>query len=70
MNHLTGAANTAYSVHMGDALKLPATWTSPSKYSYKLRGWYDVSNSRYYAAGAEMEVTGNAVLYADWVAST
>ena len=70
MSHLTGAPNTAYSVHVGDTLKLPATWTSPSKYSYKLRGWYDVSNSRYYAAGAEMSVTGNAVLYADWVAQT
>jgi fibro-slime domain-containing protein len=49
---------------------LPEEWTSPSKYSYKLRGWYDVTNAKYYPAGAEMEVTGNAVLYADWVAAT
>jgi len=67
---LTGSPNTAYTVQGGSVLKLPAEWTSPSKYSYKLQGWYDITNSRYYPAGAEMEVTGNAVLYADWVAAT
>ncbi len=70
LGHLTGSPNTAYTVQGGSSIKLPAEWTSPSKYSYKLRGWYDVTNSRYYPAGGEMEVTGNAVLYADWVAST
>ena len=70
MGHLTGSPNTAYSALEGSTIRLPETWTSPSKYSYKLRGWYDVTNSRYYPAGAEMEVTGDAVLYADWVAST
>jgi len=70
LGHLTGSPNTAYTVQGGSTLRLPSEWTSPSKYSYKLRGWYDVSNSRYYPAGAEMEVTGNAVLYADWVAAT
>ncbi len=70
LGHLTGSPNTAYTVQGGSVLKLPSEWTSPSKYSYKLRGWYDVTNSRYYPAGAEMEVTGNGVLYADWAAST
>lgn len=70
LRNLTGAPNTAYATQTGAILKLPEEWTSPSKYSYKLRGWYDVTNSRYYPAGAEMEVTGNAVLYADWVAAT
>ena len=70
LGHLTGSPNTAYTVQDGSLLKLPTEWTSPGKYSYKLRGWYDVSNNRYYKAGGEMEVTGNAVLYADWVAST
>lgn len=70
LGHLTGSPNTAYTVQGGSSIKLPESWTSPSKYSYKLRGWYDVTNHRYYAAGAEMEVTGNAVLYADWVASS
>ncbi len=70
LGHLTGSPNTAYTVQGGSSIKLPTEWTSPSKYSYKLRGWYDVTNSRYYLAGAEMEVTGNTVLYADWVANT
>ncbi len=70
LGHLTGSPDTGYSVTLGSKLKLPTEWTSPSKYSYKLRGWYDVTNSKYYAPGAEMTVTGNAVLYADWVAST
>ena len=70
LGHLTGSPNTAYSTQTGAILQLPEEWTSPSKYSYKLRGWYDVTNAKYYPAGAEMEVTGNAVLYADWVAAT
>ena len=70
LGHLTDSPNTAYTVQGGSTLKLPTEWTSPSKYSYKLRGWYDVTNSRYYPAGGEMVVNGNAVLYADWVAST
>ena len=70
LGHLTGSPNTAYTAQDGSTIKLPDEWTSPSKYSYKLRGWYDVTNACYYPAGAEMEVTGNAVLYADWVAAT
>jgi len=70
LGYLTGSPNTAYTAQVGSVIKLPDSWTSPSKYSYKLRGWYDVTDSRYYPAGGEMEVTGNAVLYADWVAST
>ena len=70
MGSLTGSPNTAYTVQAGDMMELPTEWTSPSRYSYKLRGWYDVTNSRYYEPGEEMEVTGDAVLYADWVAAT
>lgn len=70
MGHLTGSPNTGYAVALGSTMELPREWTSPSKYSYKLRGWYDVTNARYYPPGAQMEVTENAVLYADWVAST
>ena len=70
LGHLTGSPNTAYATQTGAVLQLPSEWSSPSKYAYKLRGWYDVTNSRYYPAGAQMEVTGNAVLYADWVAAT
>ena len=70
MGHLKASENTPYTVQEGSTLKLPETWPSPDKYSYKLRGWYDITNSKYYAPGAEMEVTGNAVLYADWVAAS
>jgi fibro-slime domain-containing protein len=70
LGHLTDSPNTAYTAEGGSTILLPSAWTSPSKYSYTLRGWYDVTNSRYYAAGGEMVVTGNAVLYADWVATT
>ena len=70
LGHLTGSPDTKYVVSTGDTMQLPTEWTSPSKYSYKLRGWYDITNARYYLPGEEMTVTGNAVLYADWVAST
>ena len=70
LGHLTGSPDTGYSVSVGSVMKLPTEWTSPAKYSYRLRGWYDVTNAKYYAPGAEMTVTGNAVLYADWIAST
>jgi len=70
LGHLTGSPDTGYTVTAGSYMTLPTEWTSPSKYSYKLRGWYDVTNARYYAPGEQMLVTGNAVLYADWVAAT
>ena len=70
MGHLTGSPNKANTVQNGSTVRLPLEWTSPEKYSYKLRGWYDVSNARYYPAGGQMTITGNAVLYADWVAAT
>ena len=70
LSFLTGSPNTAYTTQVGSTIQLPDTWTSPSKYSYKLQGWYDITNNQYYPAGGEMEVTGNAVLYADWVASS
>ena len=67
LKHLSGSPNTAYTVEGGSLLKLPTEWTSPTKLAYRLRGWYNVSTSTYYPAGGEMEVSGNAVLYADWV---
>lgn len=70
LGHLTGSPDVKYTYSVGEIMQLPKEWTSPSKYSYKLRGWYDVTNARYYSPGADMVVTGNAVLYADWVAST
>ena len=57
-------------IREGQTITLPTTWQSPAKYSYVLRGWYDVTNSRYYAPGAQVTVTGNMVFYADWAAAS
>ncbi len=67
---LLDSPNTAYSLAGGTTFTLPEQWQSPSRYSYTLRGWYDVTNSRYYAPGAEVTVTENMVFYADWAASS
>ena len=67
---LGDSPNTAYTMAAGTVFTLPEQWQSPSKYNYTLRGWYDVTNSRYYAPGAEVTVTENMVFYADWVASS
>lgn len=50
-------------------ITLPTTWTSPSKYNYKLNGWYDIYNYRYYAPGETATVNRNTVFYADWVSA-
>ena len=57
-------------IREGQTITLPTTWQSPDKYSYVLRGWYDVTNSRYYAPGDQVTVTGNMVFYADWAAAS
>ena len=68
---LSGSPNTRYYSSEGATFTLPTEWQSPSKYNYKLRGWYDVVNNRYYAPGAEVKVgTQNLVFYADWVAAS
>lgn len=67
---LGGSLDKSYTVEAGSTIKLPTEWQSPTKYSYVLKGWYDVKNSRYYAPGAELSVTENLVLYADWAAAT
>ncbi len=65
-----GSPDRGYDVQIGETLKLPSTWQSPDKYSYVLRGWYDVINKKYYAPGAEVSVSDNMVFYADWVAGS
>lgn len=67
---LNGSPNVCYTVSSEQIIKLPSEWQSPQKYSYSLQGWYDVTNSVYYAPGAEVIIKGNMVLYADWVATT
>ena len=67
---LGGSDNTRYTATEGGTMTLPTQWKSPEKYQYVLKGWYDISNNTYYEPGAEMPVTGDAVLYADWQAAT
>ena len=67
---LAGSPNTAYFVTQGDTLKLPETWQSPTKYEYKIRGWFDVAGGKYYAPGDEITVNGHMVFYPDWVPAT
>ena len=67
---LTGAPNKKYTVYQGGTLTLPTRFQSPSKYSYVLRGWYDVLNSRYYLPGETVTVNDNMVFYADWAAAS
>lgn len=65
------AANTYQAVSASDPyLTLPTTWKSPSKYDYKLNGWYDIKNNKYYEPGDTVNITKNTVFYADWVAAT
>lgn len=62
-----GSVNEAYRVATGETITLPSEWQTPSKYAYKLRGWYDIVRSKYYAPGSEFVVQENTVFYADWV---
>lgn len=67
---LQGAEVSSRTVTEGGTLTLPTAWNPPAKYSYTLKGWYDVSSGAYYDAGETMTVTRNCLLYADWVART
>ncbi len=60
----------AYTVKGGEEFTLPLTWQSPYKYDYTLRGWYDITNSKYYAPGSKFVPTGDTVFYADYVATS
>ncbi len=68
---LYGSPNTYRAVPSYDnVIDLPETWQSPTKYSYKLNGWYDIVNQKHYTPGETVTITGNTVFYADWVAET
>ena len=70
LNSLSGSPNQQYDVLISSQLTLPEQWESPTKYSYRLRGWYDVTHNQYYAPGEEVTITENTVFYADWIAAT
>jgi len=67
---LHGSDNVGQTYSIGTVINLPTEWKSPTKYAYKIAGWYEVHSSTYYKPGAEYTVTGNAVFYPDWVAQT
>lgn len=65
-----GSDNTKHTVYSGEPYQLPGEWKTPTKYSYKLAGWVNVKTGDYYLPGANITVTEDTVLYADWVATT
>jgi len=67
---LGGSDNSSVSAFTDSVITLPSSWKSPEKYNYTLKGWYDITNHKYYAPGDRVTVTGNTVFYADWKAST
>ena len=67
---LQGSDKESYTVNWGDTITLPSQWKSPGKYEYILRGWYDVKNGQYYAAGESVVVKEELLFYADWIAAT
>jgi len=67
---LAGSPVESRAVSAGSDLILPGAWGTPEKYSYTLRGWYDVGSGSYYLPGEQITVTGNMLLYADWRAET
>lgn len=67
---LGGSEDRSYTAYTDSTLTLPTSWKSPVKYSYVLKGWYDVTNNKYYAPGDKVTVTGNMVFYADWKAAS
>ena len=70
LSSLGGSQNQSYQVAAPSELTLPVQWLSPTKYSFRLRGWYDVTHDRYYAPGEKVTITENTVFYADWMADT
>lgn len=65
-----GSDNTKYTVYSGEESQLPSQWKSPTKYNYKLAGWVNIKTGDYYKPGANITITEDTVLYADWVAAT
>lgn len=68
---LHGSPNTIQTVYANNnIITLPYTWQSPTKYAYKLNGWYDIVSGKYYKPGETVAITQNTVFYADWVSQT
>ena len=67
---LGGSDNTSYTVYSDSTMTLPSSWKTPDKYSYVIKGWYDITNNKYYAPGDRVTITKNTVFYADWKAAS
>ena len=67
LDSLSGSDNLASVVTKGGKLVLPTEWKTPDSYSYKVRGWYDIVEKKYYAPGTEIYPEKNTVFYPDWV---
>ena len=67
---LGGAGDTCQEVEWNTTFTLPTTFTAPEKYSYRLKGWYDVNSAQYYAPGTTVTITRDTVFYADWGPAT
>ncbi len=65
-----GSDNTGYTAIKGGKFILPDEWKTPSRYHYRVQGWYDIVNKKYYLPGAEVVAEGNTVFYPDWVPYT
>ena len=69
-SYYDGATNEHAQVPVSEGkVTLPDSAGTPKNYEYVLNGWYDITNNKYYdkdKLGTEIEVTGNAVFYADW----
>ena len=67
MDYLAGSDDIGYSVKKGEGFVLPESWKTPDGYSYKVQGWYDIIDGKYYSPGTEIFPTKNTVFYADWM---
>ncbi len=70
--YYAGATDTCVTVTDGE-VTLPTEAGTTTRYGYKLNGWYDVYNNKYYGSqylGSKVSVTRNTVFYADWVATS
>ncbi|MBR2042424.1 MAG: Cna B-type domain-containing protein [Oscillospiraceae bacterium] len=70
MDYLSGSDDTLYTVAKGESFILPENWKTPDRYSYKVRGWYDIINEKYYLPGDEITPERSTVFYADWIPAT
>lgn len=70
LDFLSGSEDSVHTVIEGGTIILPTEWQTPSRYNYKVRGWYDIVAKKYYEAGAEAVIEANTVFYPDWVPAT